>query len=94
MRHKWLRKVVPVSVNDNGTAPIVVSLLGGDANNDNFIDILDLDLLLEAFCSVPSDAIWNASADFNNNNAVDIMGPGYSAWQFRPRRRCVEFTTH
>jgi hypothetical protein len=70
---KWLRKVVPVSVDGNGTASIVVSLLGGDANDDNTVDVLDLALLIQTFDSRNGDPNWDASADFNNDASVDVL---------------------
>jgi hypothetical protein len=48
-------------------------LLGGDANNDNFVDVLDLDLLVVSFNWVLGDPDFNPSADFNNDGAVDVF---------------------
>lgn len=71
---KWLRKVVPVTVASHGTPPILVSLPGGDANDDNSADVLDLDLLIQSFDNVEGDPKWNeGAADFNNDGSVDVL---------------------
>ena len=45
----------------------------GDVNNDNFCDILDLDLLLGAFDSISTSVNWDAAADCNCDGAIDIL---------------------
>jgi uncharacterized membrane protein len=69
---KWLAKVVSVNATQ-GNASVNVSLHGGDANNDNSVDVLDLDVLIQGFDSVPGNSNWDAGADLNCDQSVDVL---------------------
>lgn len=70
---KWLAKVCPVNASSGNVANLQETLLGGDANDDNTVDVLDLDLLIQAFDSVPGALNWNENADFNCDGSVDVL---------------------
>ena len=56
-----------------GNATANVTLLGGDANNDNIVDVTDLSRLIAAFDADPTVSNWNGGvADFDCNNVVDV----------------------
>lgn len=69
---KWLRKTLSLTVN-GAVGSFNVTLTAGDANNDNSVDVLDLDLLIGAFDSVVGDALWNPNADLNCDGSVDVL---------------------
>ncbi len=48
------------------------SMVLGDINSDNIVDIYDALLLAGAFQSTPTSSNWNAKADLNADNLVDI----------------------
>ena len=54
------------------TPNINFSLLGGDADNNNVVSMMDLAILQAAYGTKPGDAKWNARADFNGNNQIDM----------------------
>lgn len=69
-----LSRVVAADVSTgNVTGLNVGALPGGDATNDNSVDVLDLDALIRAFDAAPGDANWNVAADFNCDNSVDVL---------------------
>jgi alpha-tubulin suppressor-like RCC1 family protein len=69
---KWLRKTLTgVSVSGQ-VAGISPSLLAGDINGDNVVDLNDFSLLAEAFGSDSSSANWNVYADLNCDGVVDL----------------------
>jgi hypothetical protein len=70
---RWLAKLVPVDAHDGDVTNVETTLLAGDSTNDNSVDVLDLDVLIRAFDSVPGDAHWIASTDFNCDDSVDVL---------------------
>ena len=71
---KSLRVVLPnVAVSDGATLPDI-TLSGGDANNDNVVDIGDFGLLVNAYGSDVNSANsgYDPHADFDYNGVVDI----------------------
>jgi streptogramin lyase len=70
---KWLASVTPVNAQNGDVNTVLVTLLAGDANNDNFCDVFDLDLLIQAFNSIPGDGNWDERADFNCDDSVDVF---------------------
>ncbi|MCS6776028.1 MAG: dockerin type I domain-containing protein, partial [Chloroherpetonaceae bacterium] len=70
---KWLRRVLSVDNTTGEVSGLVLSLLAGDANNDNSVDLLDLDLLVAAFDAYEGDPHWNPEADLNCDGSVDIL---------------------
>lgn len=71
----YLARSVPVTVSGSGTVIVPqVTLLGGDANGDDAVDVLDLAELIAAFDSSDGDPNWNGGiADFNYDGAVDVF---------------------
>ena len=73
----WLQKDValtPASL----SAPISVSLEGGDANGDNRVDATDFGILVDAYggdASVPGSG-YDPIADFNSDGSVDATDFG------------------
>jgi len=49
-----------------------VNLHGGDANDDNVVDIFDLVIIGLAYNSTPGDPDWDPRADINADNAVNL----------------------
>lgn len=71
---KFLQKVVTADTTSGDVAGLNVTLRGGDANNDNHVDVFDLSELIEAFDATPTDSHWNEGhADFNCDNRVDVF---------------------
>ena len=70
---KWLAASTPLDLSQ-GVIPVInLSLLGGDANNDNSVDSTDFGILIGAFntsASVPGDG-YDPSVDFNEDGFVD-----------------------
>ena len=50
-----------------------LTLLGGDANNDEEIEISDASAIGGAYGETPGGTHWNANADINADNVVDIL---------------------
>lgn len=71
---KWLAQAIPARINGSGQVfAESVELLTGDANNDNAVDFLDLDVLIQAYDSLEGGPNWNNGADFNCDGAVDFL---------------------
>ncbi|MCE9558763.1 MAG: hypothetical protein K8R88_07405 [Armatimonadetes bacterium] len=67
----WLGKkqLVDFRAGDN-TATI--SLLNGDCNADNVVDLTDYTVIVVAFNALPSSSNWDATADLNRDEVVDL----------------------
>ena len=76
---KWLRRVVNVDASSGANlSNITASLVNGDANNDNKIDIADFGVLVNAYTgdvSIPGSG-YDVNADFNCDGTVDIADFG------------------
>lgn len=70
---KWLAKLMHIDASFGNVTDALFDLPAGDANSDNFVDVLDLDILLQAFDSVPGDMRWQEGADFNCDYSVDVL---------------------
>jgi parallel beta-helix repeat protein len=63
-----------VTLTDGNTTVVnSSSLLEGDANNDDKVNILDLSALGSAFGTSAGGAGWNDKADFNRDGKVNIL---------------------
>jgi hypothetical protein len=70
---RHLSRVVDVTVS-GGTATVpTVTLLGGDANGDDAVDVLDLDELIQSFDTFDGDPNHIPSTDFNYDGATDVL---------------------
>ncbi len=76
---QWLAKNVSVDTSAGDVNGVNVSLISGDANNDNSIDNLDLGLLATAYGSISGDSNFDARADFNDDGSVDNLDLGILA---------------
>ncbi|MCS6777502.1 MAG: PA14 domain-containing protein [Chthonomonadaceae bacterium] len=70
---KWLRKNVPINASTGNSGGHNITLLGGDANDDNVVDLLDLALLIQASDTCQGDTGFLANADLNNDDCVDVV---------------------
>ena len=69
---KWLAKVVTANASGGNVTGVNATLLAGDADNNNVVDVDDLTLLLFAFNSKNGDGIYDARCDFDGNGLVDV----------------------
>jgi large repetitive protein len=51
-------------------------LLEGDANNDNYVDLLDFGTLLLSYNKILGNPGYDPRADFNGDNEVDLLDFG------------------
>jgi hypothetical protein len=79
---KWLQKDVDVDASGGDVSGVTATLLTGDVNNDNKVDIIDLGVLADAFNSTPTGSQWNANADLNGDDKVNILDLGLLADNF------------
>jgi hypothetical protein len=69
-----LSDVVQTSVVNGDVVGLVLGpLQGGDADNNNSVDVLDLDLLIQFFDTCQGDPGYDARADFDCNDCVDVL---------------------
>jgi hypothetical protein len=68
-----------VVINSAATNVNFGTLLEGDCNNDDVVDINDFGILADAFASVPASANWDVRADLNNDGTVNIYDFGLLA---------------
>jgi probable HAF family extracellular repeat protein len=70
----WLRKTIRnVVFTGNGyVGGLSFSLINGDVNGDNVINLADLDAIAEAWHSTPGAKNWNANADLNGDGTVNL----------------------
>ncbi len=69
---KWLRKVVSCNASAGNVAGLNATLLAGDANNNNVVDVDDLTVLLNVYNTAAGDGIYLAAADFDGNGTVNV----------------------
>jgi alpha-tubulin suppressor-like RCC1 family protein len=79
---KWLAKNVSVNASGGSVSGVTATLLPGDINNDNTVNITDLGLLADAFNTTPASAGWNPNADLNCDGKVNITDLGLLADNF------------
>jgi hypothetical protein len=79
---KWLRKVVAVDASGGDVSGVTATLLPGDVNNDNRVNITDLGLLADTFGRSLGQTGYNASADLNADDKVTISDLGLLADSF------------
>jgi hypothetical protein len=79
---RWLQRAVTVDNSAQAVTGVDATLLPGDINNDNRVNILDLGLLADAFNTGPDTARWNQNADLNCDGKVNISDLGLLADNF------------
>jgi hypothetical protein len=70
---KWLAKNLTVTTNGGDVVAFNATLLAGDANNDNAVDVLDLDQLIQSFDKCESDLGFLNGPDFNCDGCADVL---------------------
>lgn len=66
-----LRVLLPVTMLQAGANPLPdITLLAGDANDDNFVSAVDFSLLASAYGQCLGTSSYNGKADFNNDQCV------------------------
>jgi hypothetical protein len=71
---KWLRKKEPnITVTDGGTKQVNFALKGGDANNSNSVNVLDLNAVKGSYGKALGQPGYNEAADFNKSNSVNVL---------------------
>ncbi|MCE9559528.1 MAG: hypothetical protein K8R88_11305 [Armatimonadetes bacterium] len=60
------------SVNSSNFQSLSLTLINGDCNGDNVIDLSDYTIVVTAFNALPTSGNWDARADLNGDNTVDL----------------------
>ena len=68
-----LAKNVTVNTSGGNVTNVQATLIPGDANSDNSIDVFDLDLLITSFDSCLGDGNFIAGSDFNGDGCIDVF---------------------
>jgi hypothetical protein len=68
----WLQKDVAIDTSKGAPANVNVTLLSGDVNGDNMVNINDFEELVTAYGSSSSSSNWDPNADLNGDGVVDI----------------------
>ena len=76
-----LRRIIRQSITGS-TATLNAMLLAGDSNDDDFVDLFDLDLFIQAFGSMTGDPTYIIGADFTCDGFVDIFDFNYLITNF------------
>ena len=70
---KWLRaNLTGIDLTGSDYSGLNAFLPGGDANNDNVVDIADFGLLVNAYGTMTGDPNFDSRADFTCDSVVDI----------------------
>jgi hypothetical protein len=71
---RWLAKNVAVNATNGDVSGVNVgTLVGGDANDDNSVDVLDLDRLIQSFDMCDGDTGFIPGSDFNCDDCTDVL---------------------
>jgi uncharacterized protein (DUF2141 family) len=69
---KWLRKTLADVTFTGILSGVDATLVPGDLNGDNVIDLSDFALVASAYGSNPTSPNWNSNADLNGDGVVNI----------------------
>jgi alpha-tubulin suppressor-like RCC1 family protein len=69
--HQYLQSDVAFTVS-NGSGTLSTTLLAGDVNDDNMVNLDDFSALAAAYGSAVGDAAYNFQADLNGDGVVDL----------------------
>lgn len=67
----YLAQSAEVTSTLDGAAGLALTLVGGDIDDNNFVDSDDFDVLVVTFGSTSSSPGWNPNADINGDEEVD-----------------------
>jgi sugar lactone lactonase YvrE len=70
---KWLAKNVSVDDSNGDVTGLSATLLPGDVNGNNRVNLADLGDLSDAFGTTPASPDWNENADLNCDGKVNIL---------------------
>ncbi len=68
----WLQKAVPCDAANSSVSGVNVTLLNGDVDGSNVVNVDDLTLLLSAYNTAAGDGVYTPNADLNENGTVDV----------------------
>ena len=71
--HNTLSRVDRLTLDPGGNSWEVPLLLGGDANDDNRVSLMDFSLLLQSFNRESGDSTYNLMVDFDHSQQVNIL---------------------
>ncbi len=80
-----LRALAPgvvVPANGTGSVSVSLTLLAGDADDDNEVTLFDFGLLVQAFGSLRGDENWNQVVDFDGDEEVTLFDFGILVQNF------------
>ena len=69
---KWLSRTVNLDLRNNNSTDLDVTLLAGDSDGDNVVDVADLLQIIYHYNKVSTDADYLDAADFNCDGANDV----------------------
>lgn len=69
----WLQKKRTITLPLSGAANQNLTLINGDVDGDNDVDLADYDAFSSAYDSVPSDSNWDPNADLDGDGAVTLL---------------------
>ena len=73
---KWLKKNLVMSGPLTALPPVQISLLSGDCNNDNYVDIGDFGILVNSYNSSQGNSGYDSRCDLNCDGVIDISDFG------------------
>ncbi|MGQ9879882.1 MAG: hypothetical protein ACUVSV_03335 [Armatimonadota bacterium] len=82
---RTLRALAPgvvVPANGTGSVSVWLTLLAGDADDDNEVTLFDFGVLVQAFGSLRGDENWNQAADFDGDEEVTLFDFGILVQNF------------
>ena len=73
---KYLAKNIGVDLTGGNVSGVQIALSGGDANNDNVVDIADFGILVSSYNLSAGMQNYDDRADLNADGSVDIADFG------------------
>lgn len=79
----WLRqRVSSITVTGSGASGVNYSLINGDTDPDNEVNLVDFGQISAAFGSISGDPNWNPNADLDGDGEVTLVDYGILAARF------------
>ena len=73
---------VVVPANGTGSVTVSLTMLAGDADDDNEVTLFDFGLLVQAFGAVRGDDGWNQAVDFDGDDEITLFDFGILVQNF------------